>query len=77
MDYSCRMLGDYEMMEYSYGSRSCRTQIGNFYELPPEIRNRHAGSGVVSNFITNDLARWRSATRTVLEGGVRDGVQMV
>lgn len=51
MDYSACMSGDPETMECCCGSERCRGVIGNFEDLPEQIRDEYLSRGMVSDFI--------------------------
>lgn len=52
-DYSTSMEGDPWTMECGCGLPCCRSQIGSFGTLPPNVRNDYLSRGVVQRFIAN------------------------
>lgn len=51
-DYSTYLCNPYEKMQCLCGSSKCRGVVGNFEELPDDLKDKYLGLGVMGNFVT-------------------------
>jgi len=56
-DYSITMLDDPWEMACRCGSRACRKLVREFRFLPPEVRKRYIGLGIVPDYVLRGLAK--------------------